>query len=253
MMADRRETDAQFQRGEGRFKDTEEALNNLLSKIDDAAAGLHASGRTELSKTCSEIFREVALARSESQKMRAAMQAMTSVAPDQLEDNAERLFVEFTEKRKHVGAEDCLNEVEAHEGAIWYISNPNEAFPGVQGMDDVRALIPGAAGRQPEEEDDDMMVTQAPAGAGTYLNRACPISGSALNDIREPVVDGHGYVFEKKDVVDYIRNELRHKGRCGHPVACVSGGLVLEDLKPAHKLMARLHAKELQQRWGAGA
>ena len=77
-----------------------------------------------------------------------------------------------------------------------------------------------AKAKRGDDEDEDLIITQAGAGGVlldgiSFPNEMCPMSGKKLVDIDEPVADEKGYVYERAAIEDYIRRNGKPEGRGG--------------------------------------
>ncbi|KAK9829294.1 hypothetical protein WJX72_004993 [[Myrmecia] bisecta] len=82
------------------------------------------------------------------------------------------------------------------------------------------------------EEDEDVVI--APTEFDVARNRSCPITGKPVMELTEPVEDQLGFVYERKEIEEYIR---RKRGSCACPMAATSHTITLADLKKANKVL----------------
>ena len=116
-----------------------------------------------------------------------------------------------------------------------------------------------AKAKRGDDEDEDLIITQAGAGGVlldgiSFPNEMCPMSGKKLVDIDEPVADEKGYVYERAAIEDYIRRNGKPEGRGGAgekvmscPVAGTSHQVAVSKLKPSREVekLKRLKARQV--------
>jgi len=116
-----------------------------------------------------------------------------------------------------------------------------------------------AKAKRGDDEDEDLIITQAGAGGVlldgiSFPNEKCPMSGKKLEDIDEPVADEKGYVYERAAIEDYIRRNGKPEGRGGVgekvmscPVAGTSHQVAVSKLKPSREVekLKRLKARQV--------
>ena len=116
-----------------------------------------------------------------------------------------------------------------------------------------------AKAKRGDDEDEDLIITQAGAGGVlldgiSFPNEMCPMSGKKLVDIDEPVEDEKGYVYERAAIEDYIRRNGKPEGRGGAgekvmscPVAGTSHQVAVSKLKPSREVekLKRLKAGQV--------
>eukprot|EP00890_Picochlorum_soloecismus_P005823 jgi/Picsp_1/6241/NSC_03595-R1_protein len=94
----------------------------------------------------------------------------------------------------------------------------------------VAAIVPTAA--QDEVIDDEIQIQ---GGSSIEKNTKCPFTMKLLIDLDEPVEDAKGFVYEKKPLVDYLRQA---KGRRKSPIAETNHIVTVNELKPAKHVLA---------------
>jgi len=82
-----------------------------------------------------------------------------------------------------------------------------------------------------EDEDEDLVMER---GNDLAPNRTCPLCQKELLFLDEPVEDSKGFVYEKKDIVDFISRPT-FNGLA--PISGADHSLSLANLKPARKVL----------------
>ena len=93
-----------------------------------------------------------------------------------------------------------------------------------------------------EQIDDDILVE---TGATNFKNAKCPLSLRDLMDLKDPVVDSHGFVYEREDLMIYM-SQMRpdRHGRYPCPEAASGTYLTKEEIK-ASEAVLRLQRQRL--------
>ena len=107
-----------------------------------------------------------------------------------------------------------------------------------------------------DDEDEDLVVTQAGGGAGSSgaggyspPNSKCPISGKSLDDVTDPVEDEKGYVYEKESITQYIKQQTRGRSGANAVTPCPQSGtshvISLQTLAPASRFLRARKIRKL--------
>eukprot|EP00878_Enallax_costatus_P035734 GHUV01039945.1.p1 GENE.GHUV01039945.1~~GHUV01039945.1.p1 ORF type:complete len:208 (+),score=43.09 GHUV01039945.1:94-717(+) len=96
--------------------------------------------------------------------------------------------------------------------------------------------------QDPIDDDNDLIVANS---AGVQKNDVCPVTLKLLTNLKEPVEDDKGFVYEG-ETIRHLLNRSGGSMEC--PVAGASHRLQLSELKPCRRVM---RMQEQQQRQGA--
>ena len=111
--------------------------------------------------------------------------------------------------------------------STWEITNPGEPLPGA--------------------DDDEDLVAVGGGGSSLIKNKNCPLTGQAVEDLEDPVMDPVGYVYDRRAVTQHIQQ----KSRGGsyevpapfHGTTHKIGTRSLKDATAEIKLMKRLRRR----------
>ncbi|KXZ48997.1 hypothetical protein GPECTOR_24g287 [Gonium pectorale] len=101
-----------------------------------------------------------------------------------------------------------------------------------------------------DDMDDDLQVVNEDGGRD-WLNKKCPLSMVPAIDLRDPVKDSKGYVYERAVVMEYLRRHATIGGGAKHPVAGVREPLVATELVEATEVVREKRRRRLAETLGA--
>ncbi|KAL3150224.1 hypothetical protein ABBQ32_000083 [Trebouxia sp. C0010 RCD-2024] len=122
-------------------------------------------------------------------------------------------------------------------------------LPIMRGADDMKEYFAEACSRlgaeEEQEEDnkagcDDEICIGGERGAAP--NAFCPLSGKPLMEIEDPVEDAKGYVYERHDVVFYIKS---NHGSVKCPSTATQHMITIPELKRAHKVIRQQRQQKI--------
>jgi hypothetical protein len=75
-------------------------------------------------------------------------------------------------------------------------------------------------------------------GTSSWKNSKCPLSMKDIMELKEPVEDSHGFVYEKEALSTYMgQMKPNRQGKFKCPVAATELWITREEMKPAHRLL----------------
>ena len=179
---------------------------NSMNSVIDAALACEKYGDSERVEKLRAAFKELTEVETDA---RAHVKALAEIskgnhAVPQRQESGAMSVVGFTAaieqlaqqaKQNPRQQENARNRIAKFEQEIWAVNHAGEAMPG--------------------QEDEDLVMEPT---QGT-INKKCPLCAVPLPELREPVQDEKGYVYEKEFILQYIAA----KGRGGR-VACPCPG-----------------------------
>lgn len=142
-------------------------------------------------------------------KVAQLREALKEVAEVKAEVKAHVAALEQTQEELDM-AEEPTDFGAALEEATGQLAEDHRGLAAAE----LREFDEAVAGGEDIEEDDDLQIER---GGDIAPNAACPISSIGIMDIKEPVVDQKGFVYEKKFIRDHIRgNGVNGEVRCPH-------------------------------------
>eukprot|EP00884_Botryococcus_braunii_P014767 jgi/Botrbrau1/23291/Bobra.0102s0032.2 len=100
---------------------------------------------------------------------------------------------------------------------------------------DALELEPPLDNINPGLEDDDIQIE--PDNDRLAKNVYCPISGKQILDLKEPVVDQMGFVYEKVEILAWLRSQGRGPASVMAPVVGTTHFISEASLKRAHRVL----------------
>lgn len=103
----------------------------------------------------------------------------------------------------------------------------------------------GVAGMEEAENeviDDDIEIQ---GGSGIGKNTKCPLTLVEVMQLKEPVEDPKGFVYERSALMDYFRKAPKVRGKVRAPMAEVNHYISAKDIKPAMSIIEaqKIHAR----------
>ncbi len=100
----------------------------------------------------------------------------------------------------------------------------------------MKVFMSNAAGEDVIEQIDDDI--QVETRTTNFKNAKCPLSLRDLVDLKEPVEDSHGFVYEREDLMRYM-SQTRPDGRGRYPCPEAASGTTFtkEEIKPAEAVL----------------
>ena len=96
----------------------------------------------------------------------------------------------------------------------------------------MKVFLSNAAGEEVIEQIDDEI--QVETRTTNFKNAKCPLSLRDLVDLKDPVEDSHGFVYEREDLMRYM-SQMRpdRQGRYPCPEAASGTTFTKEEVKPS--------------------
>lgn len=118
----------------------------------------------------------------------------------------------------------------AQEKAKFMKDFDNEAAP-----DDT-----AGGGEQDLGDDEDIMVT-----GDDLLNGTCPFTGKQVIELKDPVEDEKGYIYERSAILAHIQQQGRGQGWCDAPFPGANHRVFAHTLKPSSKVLRQQRRRRL--------
>ena len=139
----------------------------------------------------------------------------------------------------HLSVEDVVKKLKAtkrDDGSQWYnLEQHSDKWKAFE--EEIEGKYQAA-----NEEDEDLMFVPTQQ-QGLAPNRHCPITGTPILELREPVKDSKGYIYEKEAIAAILRSgrDTYRQKKC--PVAGAQHMIRWEDLRSA-EAQVRLYKRQ---------
>jgi hypothetical protein len=87
-----------------------------------------------------------------------------------------------------------------------------------------------------EQIDDDIQMETT--NTSSFKNSKCPLSLKDVMDLKDPVEDSHGFIYERQDLIRYM-DQMRadRNGRYPCPQAASGATISMDEIKPAERVL----------------
>ena len=109
----------------------------------------------------------------------------------------------------------------------------------------MKVFMSNAAGEDVIEQIDDDI--QVETGASNFKNSRCPLSLRNLVDLKDPVEDSHGFIYEREDLMRYMQQARsdRH-GRYPCPEAAAGTFFTKDEVKSSEAVLRLQRQRKLR-------
>jgi len=132
--------------------------------------------------------------------------------------------------------EETALTLKSDEGSSFDVNNHSLMKVFVNNKDGVA----GVEDAGNEVIDDDIEIQ---GGTSIGKNKKCPLTLVDLIQLKEPVEDSKGFVYEKSALIDYIRTKSMGRGRVRAPIAEVNHYITAREIKPATSILQAQKAR----------
>lgn len=208
-------------------------IGDIFEHIKDVAVSLEAYGDAEGVQKMYRLSEDVCASQVELEAMKQTLHWMGLEGGYEGRRNHTTDFGKMMEKKMKEYKRNNSHDPKRHESvldikqAVWEIHHPNEPFPGTHDARNEEVVI---------------AMTQSERIA---RNKTCPISGKSIFDLKDPVRDKHGYVYEKEYIMQMFQ---RGTSAIECPVAGTTHQIKKADLKTAKELLRERQRRKLTQR-----
>ncbi|CAK0752887.1 hypothetical protein CVIRNUC_002179 [Coccomyxa viridis] len=223
---------------------TEDLASNvevLLESIMDAADVLERSNEDAKVDVCRTATKELLALEAQVRSSAAALKQMarTYMVPDE-GSNTNTDFKSLLESAEAAAPAQCQPEEHEHylalEDRLWNVHHAGEPMPGA------------------EQADEDGDIVMEGSRADISKNPKCPISGVEMLQLKDPVVDEVGFVYEKEAIYDWLRKQPGGGQQpVRAPIAAVRHSITKSGLKKAFKVVRAQKQKQRAPRSPAAA
>lgn len=208
-------------------------IGDIFEHIKDVAVSLEANSDPEGVQKMYRLSEDVCESQAELEAMKQTLHWMGLEGGYEGRRNHTTDFGKMMEKKMKEYKQNNGHDPTQHESvldikqAVWEIHHPNEPFPGTEDARNEEVVI---------------AMTQSERIA---RNKTCPISGRSIFDLKDPVKDKHGYVYEKEYIMQMFQ---RGTSAIECPVAGTTHQIKKADLKTAKELLRERQRRKLTQR-----